>query len=107
LHNYRTDKEIEKLEKTHFYDVWKSIRNDSNLKVFTSKPFPNTIYWNASKHDGITKKVNLKEIEFKSNEGDRTLLYSDFVSVVRELYSLTVVLEKINLMIGFQTKAFY
>jgi hypothetical protein len=69
VHKYRTDKEIETLEKTQFYDIWKSITNDSSLKVFITKPFPNTIFWNASKHDGITKKVNHKEIEFKANEG--------------------------------------
>ena len=49
LHNYRTDKEIEQLEKTIFYDIWKGLKSDSGFKSFTSKSFPNTIYWNASK----------------------------------------------------------
>ena len=32
LHNYRTDKEIEQLEKTIFYDIWKGLKSDSGFK---------------------------------------------------------------------------
>jgi hypothetical protein len=97
-HNYNTDQEIEKLEKAKFSDIWKDIKDDINFKLFT-KPFPNTIYWNASKHSGITKKVTLKQIEFRSNEGDKTLSYDDFATLVRELYACMIALLKINLII--------
>jgi hypothetical protein len=99
-------KEIDNIENTNFYEVWKSLRDDPILRVFTAKSFPNTIYWNASKHDGITKKIDSKGIEFRSNEGVEVVSYSDFVSLVREMYSVAIVLGKINLMVGFQTKLY-
>jgi len=37
---------------------------------------PNTIYWNAGKHNGITKKIKTKEIEFRSNEGIAIIYYT-------------------------------
>ena len=77
-----------------------SVHKMEVLSTFT-KPFPNTIYWNSSKHGGISKKVRTKEIEFKSNEGVKTLSYSDFISLVRELYACTLPLTKINLIIRF------
>lgn len=47
-----------------------------------------------------------KEIEFKSNEGNAILSYSNFVSLVRELYACVLVLIKIGLIIIFLLKAF-
>lgn len=105
-HICETDQEIEDLEKTEFYKIWKDIKDDVIFKLFT-KPFPNTIYWNASKHNGITKKVTLKQVEFKSNEGDKTLSYDDSVNLVRELYVCMMALSKINLIIISQTGMFW
>ncbi|MGA9150789.1 MAG: hypothetical protein WBZ36_09435 [Candidatus Nitrosopolaris sp.] len=65
--------------------------------MFT-KPFPNTIYWNASKHNGITKNVGLRRIEFNSNDGNEILSYSDFVTLVRDVYACMIALVKINLI---------
>jgi hypothetical protein len=70
------------------------------LSTFT-KPFPNTIYWNPSKHGGVNKKIRTKEIEFKSNEGVKRLSYSDFISIVRKLFACALTLTKINLVISF------
>lgn len=97
-----TSKQIIKLEKTKFFDVWNDLKNDDERKLFT-KPFPNTIYWNASKHNGITKKVNDKSVTFISNEGEKTISYEDFIQLVRELYACTVILIKTNLILTFQT----
>jgi hypothetical protein len=97
-HNYHTDQEIVNLENTLFHKIWKEIKDDVNFKLFT-KPFPNTIYWNASKHGGITKKVTLKQIEFRSNDGYKAISYGDFVTLVRELYACMIALLKISLII--------
>ena len=104
-YNYTTTEQIQKLEKKEFYEIWKDLRDDSRFNLFT-KPFPNTICWNASKHNGVFKIVGKKEIEFKSNEGSRTLSYRDFFSLVREIYACIIVLLKITLMIRFQTKIY-
>ena len=93
-------KQITNLEKTSLFDVWKDLKNDTDMKLFT-KPFPNTIYWNASKHNGITKRVNDKSISFTSNEGDKAISYEEFIQLVRELYACTIILVKINLMLTF------
>jgi len=45
--------------------------NDLNFQTL-----PNTIYWNAGKHNGITKKIKTKEIEFRSNEGIAIIYYT-------------------------------
>ena len=74
-----------------------------NLGVFT-KPFPNTIYWNALKHNKFRKNVGSCETEFRSNSGRRILNYPDFRSLIRELYACTLVLTKINLMLRFASK---
>jgi hypothetical protein len=104
--NYSTDQEMERLEKTKFHDIWNDIKINTNFNLFI-KPFPNTIYWNASKHAGITKKVSLKEIEFKSNDGTKALSYRDFISLVRELYASTLVLVKMNMIVRSNNKAFF
>jgi len=98
--NYSSEEDISKLENTDFYKIWKKLKDDEVLNTFT-KPFPNTIYWNASKHGGISKKVRTKEIEFKSNESVKRLSYSDFISLVRDLYACALPLTKINLIIRF------
>jgi hypothetical protein len=103
--NYSSQKDIDGLETTNFYDIWKVLKNDVDYSVFT-KPFPNTIYWNASKHSGITKKVRSKEIEFKSSNGSDILPYPNFVSLVRELYACVIVLIKIGLIIRFRYKIY-
>jgi hypothetical protein len=99
-HNYSSEQDISKLEKTEFYKIWKELKDDEVLSTFT-KPFPNTIYWNASKHGGVSKKIRTKEIEFKANEGVKRLSYSDFISTVRELFACALTLTKINLVIRF------
>jgi hypothetical protein len=99
-HNYSSEQDIHKLENTEFYTIWKELKDDEILSTFT-KSFPNTIYWNASKHGGIRKKIRTKEIEFMSNEGGKRLSYSDFISLVRELYACALPLTKINLVIRF------
>lgn len=104
-HNYSSGKDINKLGTSMVSDIWKDLKNDKDYSIFT-KPFPNTIYWNASKRSGIIKKVTSKEIEFKSNEGTRTLSYSDLISLVRELYACALVLIKIGLIIRFHHKVF-
>jgi hypothetical protein len=63
-------------------------------------------YWNASKHSGITKKIRAKEIEFKSNEGIKTL-YFDFILLVRELYACATTLTEIGLIIRFNKRVTY
>jgi hypothetical protein len=83
--------------------IWKNLKQDSNLGVFT-KPFPNTIYWNALKHNKFRKSVGSCEIEFRSNNGRRILNYPDFRSLIRELFACTLVLTKINLMLRFASK---
>jgi len=65
--------------------------------VFTT-PFPNTIYWNASKHNGVTKNVGLRQIQFSSNDGNETLSYCDFVTLVREVYACMIALIKMKLI---------
>jgi len=97
-YDFSTIKDLDKLQTTDFYKVWKDLKEDSNFSMFT-KPFPNTIYWNASKHNKCKKIVNSNAIEFRSNNGTRILSYCDFISLVRELYACTLVLTKINLVI--------
>jgi hypothetical protein len=96
-HNCHTNQDLEKLD---FHHIWKNLKQDSNFGVFT-KPFPNTIYWNALKHNKFRKNVGSCEIELRSNNGRRILNYSDFRSLIRELYACTLVLTKINLMLRF------
>jgi hypothetical protein len=93
----------DKLEKTEFHLIWKDLKDDKDFKIFTL-PFPNTVYWNASKHAGITKRVKQKELEIKSNEGNMSISYSYFVALVRELYACCIVMGKVNLMIMYHSR---
>ena len=63
-HNCHTNQDLEKLD---FHHIWKNLKQDSNFGVFT-KPFPNTIYWNALKHNKFRKNVGSCEIELRSNK---------------------------------------
>jgi hypothetical protein len=102
-HGYKGIGLAEKLEQKKFYNIWQDLKDDVNFKIFTI-PFPNTVYWNASKHGGITKRIRQKELEFKSNEGEILLSYTEFITTVRELYACSIVLGKINLMIMHKVK---
>ena len=93
------------LDTKRFFEVWDAVRNDPAFNIL-AKAIPDTICWNASKHNGYTKFVGFKQVEFKSNEGSITLTYSDFISRVRELYACTLALTKISLMITFSLKNF-
>jgi hypothetical protein len=105
INNYWTVKNIAKLEKTEFYEVWKGIRKSPDYNLYT-KSVPNTIYWNAAKHNKCFKNVSTKQIIFRSNDGNADLTYSDFISLVRDLYACTLTLTKISLMIRFHLKIF-
>jgi len=103
-HNYSPN-QIVVLQKKRFYEIWDDLRNNSEFAIFTNT-IPNTVYWNASKHGGVEKVVRSKEIRFKSNEGEEVVSYSNFVSFVRDLYALTIVLIKIKLMIVLSIRTF-
>jgi len=53
-------------------------------------------------HIGATKIISKKEIEFKSNDRDKNISYSDFINLVRELYACVITLMKIMLIIVYQ-----
>ena len=93
------------LDKKNFFEVWDAVRNDPASNIL-AKSIPDTICWNASKHDGYAKFVSSKEVKFTANEGTITLTYSDFISRVRELYACTLALTKISLMITLKLKTF-
>jgi hypothetical protein len=105
MNSYWTMPTPPNLDKMKFFEIWDAVRNDHTFNIL-AKAVPDTVCWNASKHDGYTKLVSSKQVKFKSNEGEITLSYSDFVSRVRELYACTLALTKISLIITFNLRRF-
>jgi hypothetical protein len=91
-------KSFETINKTYFFSIWDDLKNDSELKIFVT-PFPNTICFNASKHNGISKNVVDHIMEFNANEGPFSISYEEFIKMVRELYADSIVLMKIKLIL--------
>jgi hypothetical protein len=100
---YHKYQDIDKLERINFYKVWADLREDDDYNLFT-KPLLSTIYWNASKHNGITKVIYSKTIRFESNEGMKEISYNDFLALVKELYACVCALMKFNLILFFQNR---
>ncbi|WP_415311072.1 hypothetical protein [Candidatus Nitrosocosmicus sp. FF01] len=100
---YHKYQDIKKLERKKFYEVWSDLKEDDDYNLFTT-PLLSTIYWNASKHDGITKVIYSKTIRFESNEGTEEISYEDFLALVRELYACVSAFMKFNLILYFQDR---
>jgi hypothetical protein len=83
----------DKIKKIPFYKIIIELRGTDSKYITLLKPL-STIIWNADKHTGTIKIPKSRRIKFVANEGTKSMSYSSFIKLTKEICALTFILSR-------------